>query len=59
MLLTYRELLIAGIVVTCIALGLVLSIFIFYLIPLYYRLKRKREAVTSQTYPKQNFSLGK
>jgi hypothetical protein len=58
MLPLHRELLIAGIVVGCIALGLILSTLIFCLVQLYQRLARKKEAVICQTKPKRKPSLG-
>jgi hypothetical protein len=55
---SHRELLIAGIVVGCIAFGFILSTLVFCLVQLYQRPERKREAAMSQTNPKRKLSLG-
>jgi hypothetical protein len=58
MLPLHRKPLIAGIVVGCIASGLILSTLVFCLVQSYQRLARKREAVLCQTKSKRKLSLG-
>jgi hypothetical protein len=57
MLLLHRELLIAGIVVGCIALGLILSALLFCLVQLDQRLAGKIEAILCHPKPKRKLSL--
>jgi hypothetical protein len=53
-----RELLIAGIIVACITLGLLLSTLIFRIVRLYQLPGRTREPILFQKKSKQRFSLG-
>jgi hypothetical protein len=55
---SHSEPLIAGIVVSCIVLGLIFSTLIFCLVQLYQPLHRTREAIMSQIKPIQKLGLG-
>lgn len=59
MTLARRELLVAGIVVACIATGLLFATFVFGFVRFYKQIRRKREAARVRTNSKRKCSLGK
>jgi hypothetical protein len=54
-----QELLVAGIIVACIVLGLLLSTLVFRIVQLYQLPGRTREPIVLKKNAKQKFSLSK